>query len=87
MVSGQPDWNRWWLVAATVAAVVAGVLGALQLRRGQFTVGFALLALSVCIVRWPRSIWPEQTAKPLSKRTRRLALLAVCAIGAFFRIH
>lgn len=77
----------WWLALATIAAVTSGVAGALDVMWGRFAAGATLLLLSVLVLRWPRSIWIAEAPSELSRRTRRLGLLAVCVVAVFFRTY
>jgi hypothetical protein len=45
------------------------------------------MVVSVLAVRWPRSIWTSAAPADLPPRTRRLALLGVCAVAVFFRAY
>lgn len=89
MVS-QGHWaggRGWWLAGATGIAVASGLIAAWLLMRGNFAAGIALLMVSIVTLRWPQSIWLDDSGPDLSPRERTLSLLAVCAIGIFFRVY
>ena len=75
------------LAISTLVALVSGLSGTLLLMWGQFAPGGALLVLSVSAFRWPGSIWPDRSGEDLTRVQRTVALIAVCGIAAFFRIH
>jgi 4-amino-4-deoxy-L-arabinose transferase-like glycosyltransferase len=75
------------MLLAALLSTVAGIAGSLQLMWGQFAAGGALLAASALLLRWPRSIWHGPPLAEPSPRARRLALLGVCALAAFFRLY
>src|SRR5215468_2369045 len=75
------------MLIAALVATAAGLGGALALMSGWFALGGALLLGSVLVLRWPRSIWSAPLPADLPPRTRRLALLAVCAVAVFFRFY
>jgi dolichyl-phosphate-mannose-protein mannosyltransferase len=68
-------------------ALASGVLGALEVRSEHFAIGGGLMVLSALVLRWPRSIWQVRPSSDLSRRQRRLVLLAVCAVAVFFRTY
>ena len=72
--------HGWWLSGAFGVAVASGFGAAGLLMQAQFAAGFALLLLSVVVLRWPRSIWLDDPDAELSQRQRRLLdiLLAEC---------
>lgn len=73
------------LGAAAVVSVAAGVAGAWLLAAGR-PIGLALLALSVLLLRWPRSFWTLPELPELAPRTRRIFLLAITLLAAFARL-
>lgn len=73
-------------LAAPLAAL-AGIAGSLAVARGRFASGWALLLISVLLLRWPASLWSGEPSDRLSRRGRVLALVAVCAVAAFFRLY
>ena len=75
------------ILGATAIATIAGTYGALLFSWGQFASGGALLLTSVLALCWPESIWRDETCPELTRRQRRLGLLAVCALAAFFRAY
>jgi 4-amino-4-deoxy-L-arabinose transferase-like glycosyltransferase len=76
-----------WLTAATAVVITAGVGGALALMWARFALGSGLLLLSVAAFHWPVSLWTAAPLPPLSRRFRRLALLAICTVAIFFRCY
>ncbi|MGH7788710.1 MAG: glycosyltransferase family 39 protein [Candidatus Binatia bacterium] len=75
------------MLLAALVATAAGLAGAWELMQAQFAAGAALLAVSVLLLRWPRSIWTAPEADQPSAATRRLGVLVVCAVAAFFRLY
>jgi hypothetical protein len=83
----EPPAPRWWILFAVTLSVGAGVLGAVQLKRGEFASGGLLLLLSVAALRWPWSMWNGQPVDGPTGRRLALGLLMVCAVGVFFRTY
>ncbi len=79
--------DGWWMAVAATAATACGVAGAVLVPQRQFAAGWVLLGLGVALLLWPRSLWQGGEEVPLDRRRRRLALLAVCALGVFFRTY
>jgi 4-amino-4-deoxy-L-arabinose transferase-like glycosyltransferase len=68
-------------------SITTGLSAALLLRGGRFTLGGACLVLSVLALRFPPLIWKDDADVELPPRLRRLAVLAVCLLAAFFRTY
>jgi 4-amino-4-deoxy-L-arabinose transferase-like glycosyltransferase len=75
------------MLFAALIATAAGIDGSLELMWGHFAIGGALILVSVLALRTPRSIWGADAPAELAPRTRRLALLGVCAVAVFFRVY
>jgi hypothetical protein len=75
------------MLIAALIATAAGINGSLELMWGHFAIGGALILVSVLALRTPRSIWSADAPAELAPRTRRSALLGVCAVAVFFRIY
>jgi 4-amino-4-deoxy-L-arabinose transferase-like glycosyltransferase len=75
------------MLVPALIATAAGIAASLQLMAGHFALGGALMLVSVLAVRWPRSMWTGAAPADLPPRTRRLALLGVCALAVFFRAY
>jgi 4-amino-4-deoxy-L-arabinose transferase-like glycosyltransferase len=74
------------VLVAALLSVVAGIAGARLLALG-YPSGIIGLALGVLLLRWPMSLWQVASPEELAPRTRRLWLLAVTALAAFFRCY
>jgi len=82
-----PDPPGWRILSAVSLCVGAGVLGAVQLARGDFVTGGLMLALSVAVSRSEPSMWAGDLGAGPSGRKLALAVLAVCATAVFFRTY
>src|SRR6185295_18579775 len=67
--------------------LACGIIGAVFLARGRFSIGGAMCALGMGLLSWPSSIWVAPAAQPLGRRRRRILLLVVCATAVFFRAY
>ncbi len=74
------------MLVAALLSTVAGIAGARLLALGH-PAGLAGLAIGVLLMRWPVSLWQIPPPDELAPRARRLWLLAVTALAAFFRCY
>jgi len=71
--------------ALAAGALLAGIAGAALVARGSALSGAALLLGSVLALRLPGSFWSIADPAELPATTRRLLLLAIAAVAAFYR--
>lgn len=72
------------MTLGALLSLAAGIAGARLLALGH-PVGLIGLAAGVLLLYWPRSIWSAPIGDEPGPRARRLGLLAITALAAFFR--
>ena len=78
--------EAWWAITVTTA-IITGILGAIAFALAHFVVGAALLALSVALLRWPRSIWSDGEASAREPTRKWLLFALLVAVAVFFRFY
>lgn len=72
----------FWLVPV---ALGAGWAGAHLVAAARFGSGFALVALSIALLRWPLRTWTDAHDRALP--ARHVILAAICVLAVFFRTY